>query len=101
MLGRIALRGLDFDDGIADVAYWVLPAARGAGIASRALTTLTVWALDEIGFQRLHLDHSTRNHASCRVATKSGYLLEGTKRSAAVHDDGRHDMHLHARIRGD
>jgi RimJ/RimL family protein N-acetyltransferase len=45
------------------------------------------------------LDHSTRNHASCRVATKSGYLLEGTKRSAAVHDDGRHDMHLHARIR--
>lgn len=101
VLGRIALRGLDFDDGVADVAYWVLPAARGAGIASRALTALTVWALDEIGFQRLNLDHSTRNHASCRVATKSGYLLEGTKRSAAVHDDGRHDMHMHARIRGD
>ncbi|GAA5023275.1 GNAT family N-acetyltransferase [Streptomyces siamensis] len=101
VLGRIALRGLDFDDGIADVAYWVLPAARGSGIASRALTALTVWALDEIGFYRLHLDHSTRNHASCKVATKSGYLLEGTKRSAAVHDDGRHDMHLHARIRGD
>lgn len=101
VLGRIALRGLDFDDGIAGVAYWVLPAARGAGIASRALTALTVWALDEIGFHRLQLDHSTRNPASCRVATKSGYLLEGTKRSAAVHDDGRHDMHLHARIRGD
>ncbi|TDE56411.1 GNAT family N-acetyltransferase [Nonomuraea mesophila] len=99
VLGRIALRGLDFDDGIADVAYWVLPAARGAGAASRALTALTTWAMDEIGFHRLELDHSTRNPASCRVATKSGYLLEGTKRSAAVHDDGRHDMHLHARIR--
>ena len=34
-----------------------------------------------------------------KVATKSGYLLEGTKRSAGVHDDGRHDMHLHARVR--
>jgi RimJ/RimL family protein N-acetyltransferase len=101
VLGRIALRGLDFDDGTAGVAYWVLPAARGAGVASRALTALTAWALDTIGFHRLELDHSTRNHASCRVATKSGYLLEGTKRSAAVHDDGRHDMHLHARIRGD
>jgi RimJ/RimL family protein N-acetyltransferase len=99
--GRIALRGLDFDDGIAGVAYWVLPAARGAGVASRALTALTAWALDEIGFHRLQLDHSTRNHASCRVATKSGYLLEGTKRSAAVHDDGRHDMHLHAHTQGD
>ncbi|MFG3026588.1 GNAT family N-acetyltransferase [Streptomyces sp. NPDC048254] len=101
VLGRISLRGFDFDDGIAGAAYWVLPAARGVGVASRALLTLTVWAFDEIGFQRLGLDHSTRNQASCRVATKCGYLLEGTKRSAAVHDDGRHDMHLHARIQGD
>ncbi|MGW5384567.1 GNAT family N-acetyltransferase [Nocardia sp. NPDC003963] len=101
VLGRIALRGLDFDDGTGDIGYWVLPAARGAGVASRALSALTTWALDEIGFHRLQLDHSTRNQASCRVATKAGYLLEGTKRSAAVHDDGRHDMHLHARIRGD
>jgi RimJ/RimL family protein N-acetyltransferase len=100
VLGRIALRGLDFDGGIAGVAYWVLPAARGTGVASRALTALTTWALDEIGFHRLELDHSTHNTASCRVATKCGYLLEGTKRSAAVHDDGRHDMHLHACIRG-
>ncbi|GGY08311.1 GNAT family N-acetyltransferase [Streptomyces anandii] len=99
VLGRLALRGLDLDDGVAEVAYWVLPAARGAGVATHGLAALTAWALNEIGFHRLELDHSTRNHASCRVATKSGYLLEGTKRSAAVHDDGRHDMHLHARIR--
>jgi len=101
VLGRIAMRGIDLDDGVAGCAYWVLPAARGAGVASRALTALSAWALGETGFHRLELDHSTRNHASCRVATKSGFLLEGTKRSAAVHSDGRHDMHLHARIRGD
>ncbi|SMF79405.1 GNAT family N-acetyltransferase [Streptomyces sp. Amel2xC10] len=99
VLGRIALRGWDFDDGVADAAYWVLPAARGAGVAAHALSALTAWALDEIGFHRLELEHSTRNPASCRVATKSRYVLEGIKRSAAVHDDGRHDMHLHARIR--
>ncbi|GAA1259026.1 GNAT family N-acetyltransferase [Kitasatospora nipponensis] len=101
VLGRIALSGLNFDDGVAGAGYWVLPAARGAGVATRALSALSAWALDEIGFHRLQVDHSTRNHASCRVATKSGYRLEGTKRSAAVHDDGRHDMHLHARIRGE
>jgi RimJ/RimL family protein N-acetyltransferase len=99
VLGRIALRGMDFDDGKAVVAYWVLPTARGAGVASDAVAALSAWAMDEVGFRRLQLDHSTRNAASCRVATKSGYLLEGTMRSAAVHDDGRHDMHLHARIR--
>ena len=101
VLGRIAMRGINLDDGVAECAYWVLPAARGAGAASRALTALSVWALGETGFHRLELDHSTRNKPSCRVAAKSGFLLEGTKRSAAVHSDGRHDMHLHACIRGD
>jgi RimJ/RimL family protein N-acetyltransferase len=101
VLGRLALRGMNLDDGVAECAYWVLPAARGAGVASRALTALSVWALGRAGFHRLRLDHSTRNNASCRVAVKSGFLLEGTKRSDAVHSDGRHDMHLHARIRGD
>ncbi|MGW6285502.1 GNAT family N-acetyltransferase [Streptomyces sp. NPDC055107] len=101
VLGRMALRGLDFDDGVANAAYWVLPDARGAGVATRALAVVSAWALDDIGFHRLELDHSTRNHASCGVATRAGYRLEGTKRNAAVHDDGRYDMHLHARVRGD
>jgi RimJ/RimL family protein N-acetyltransferase len=101
VLGRIAMRAINLDDGVATCGYWVRPAARGAGVASRALTALSVWALGETGFHRLDLSHSTRNNASCRVATKSGFLLEGTKRSAAIHSDGRHDMHLHARIRGD
>lgn len=101
VLGRIALGGLDFDDGLAGVGYWVLPAARGQGAATRALAAVTAWALDEVGFERLTLEHSTGNPASCRVAVKGGYRLEGTLRSAARHDDGRHDMHLHARVRGD
>ncbi|GIH07559.1 acetyltransferase [Rhizocola hellebori] len=101
VLGRIALGSMNFDDGVAGCGYWVLPAARGAAVASRALIAVSGWALGEAGFHRVQLAHSTRNHASCRVALKSGFVLEGTKRSDAVHSDGRHDMHLHARIRGD
>lgn len=101
VLGRIAMSSLNLADGGAGCSYWVLPAARGAGVASRALKTLSTWALDTAGFHRLHLDHSTRNPASCRVAVKAGFRWEGTKRSDAIHSDGRHDMHLHARIRHD
>lgn len=101
VLGRVAMSSLNLDDGVAGCAYWVLPAARGAGVAPRALTALSAWALGPTGFHRLHLDHSTRNHASCRVAIKAGFRWEGTKRSDAIHSDGRHDMHLHARIRRD
>ena len=101
LVGRMALGGFNLDDGEAGCAYWVVPAARGAGVASRALRAVSGWALGDGRLHRLWLDHSTGNAASCRVAVKAGFRLEGTKRSAAVHDDGRHDMHLHARVRGD
>ncbi|GIM92248.1 GNAT family N-acetyltransferase [Paractinoplanes toevensis] len=101
VLGRIAMRGFNLDDGLAGCAYWVLPEARGAGVAPAALRMLSEWGFGVAGFHRLHLAHSTRNPASCRVATKAGFVLEGTMRSEAVHADGRHDMHLHARIRTD
>ncbi|WBB86059.1 GNAT family N-acetyltransferase [Micromonospora sp. WMMC264] len=101
VVGRMTLGGVNLDDGEAACAYWVVPAARGTGVASGALQALSAWALADGRLHRLWLDHSTGNVASCRVAVKAGFRLEGTKRSAAVHDDGRHDMHLHARVRGD
>lgn len=101
LLGRVALRDIVLGDGVAEVAYWTTAASRGRGVAARATTALSRWAFDDIGFQRLELLHATANEASCRVATKSGFPLEGTKRSAVLHPDGWHDMHLHARVRGD
>ncbi|KIZ19552.1 GNAT family N-acetyltransferase [Streptomyces natalensis] len=100
-LGRVALRWMDLQRGLAECAYWVLPHARGKGVAPRALTTLADWALDEVGFHRLELVHSDRNEASCRVATKAGFAGEGVRRSAHLHGDGWHDMHQHGRVQGD
>ncbi|MFE9094660.1 GNAT family N-acetyltransferase [Streptomyces sp. NPDC007264] len=101
LLGRVALRDIVLADGTAEVAYWTVAAARGRGVAARATERLARWALDETGFHRLELLHALRNEASCRVAAKTGFALEGTKRSAVLHPDGWHDMHLHARLRGD
>ncbi|KPI16331.1 GCN5-related N-acetyltransferase [Actinobacteria bacterium OK074] len=101
LLGRVALRDILLGDGVAEVAYWTVAEARGRAVAVRATTALTRWALDDIGFHRLELTHSVHNPASCRVAEKTGFTLEGTKRSALQHPDGWHDMHLHARVKGD
>ncbi|TGA98409.1 GNAT family N-acetyltransferase [Streptomyces sp. MZ04] len=101
LVGRIALRLIVLADGQAEVAYWTMPSARGRGIAPRALTALSDWAFDEVGLHRLELTHSTANEASCRVALKTGFEPEGTKRSAVLHADGWHDMHLHGLVRGD
>jgi len=100
LLGRLALKGVDLFDAAAEVAYWTCAPARGRGLCTRAVVTLSAWAFDA-GFHRLQLHHSTRNLASCRVATKAGFRAEGTRRGAALHVDGFHDMHAHARLRGD
>jgi RimJ/RimL family protein N-acetyltransferase len=99
LLGRLSLRP-QLALGAGEFGYWVLPAARGAGVAPRALQAGTSWALDTLGLHRVELVHSTANQASCRVAAKVGYELEGTKRSDLLHADGWHDMHLHAKIGG-
>lgn len=51
-----------------------------------------------VGLPRIDLEHSKLKAASCRVAIKAGFVAEGTKRSSALHADGWHDIHLHARV---
>jgi RimJ/RimL family protein N-acetyltransferase len=96
--GQISLRRIDLAEGLAELSYWVLPAARGRRIAPRALTALAAWCFGELGLHRLEVAHSTANPASCRVATSAGFAVEGVKRREARHADGWHDMHLHARL---
>jgi ribosomal-protein-alanine N-acetyltransferase len=99
LLGRAALKHLKFSDGNADVAYWTVPAARGKGVCPRAVDAMASWALGEAGFHRLDLEHAMGNTASCRVAGKTGFAVEGVRRSAWLLADGRHDVHAHARLR--
>jgi ribosomal-protein-alanine N-acetyltransferase len=101
VLGQISLRSIDLAAGLAEISYWVLPEARGRGIAATALTVVTGWAFDVLGLHRIEVLHSTRNEASCRVAERAGYPYEATLRSNVLHADGWHDMHLHARVAGD
>ncbi len=99
VVGRVAFRTMLLAEGFAELGYWVLPSARGRGVATRAVTALTDWAFDVVGLQRLELRHSTLNAASCRVAATTGYATEGTLRASVRHADGWHDMHVHGRVR--
>lgn len=101
VLGRVALRVIDLDEGTTEIAYWVTRAARGRGVAARAARALTDWVLGDLGLHRIELQHAVANTASCRVALKAGYAYEGTRRSSVLHADGWHDMHVHGRIQGD
>lgn len=100
-VGLIGWGDIDLGGGSAEIVYWLRPAARGAGVAVEATRRVSRWALNELGLHRLRLCHSVANPASCRVADKAGFSLEGTMRSALLHADGWHDEHLHALVQGD
>jgi RimJ/RimL family protein N-acetyltransferase len=101
MVGQVALRRISLDFGQGQITYWVLPASRRMGVATRAVTEVSRWAFEELGLHRLEIHHSVANPWSCRVAEKVGFALDGTMRSALLHEDGWHDMHVHARIAPD
>jgi RimJ/RimL family protein N-acetyltransferase len=100
-VGLIGLGDIDLAGGSAEFLYWLLPSGRGRGAMVDAVARISRWALDDLGLHRLRITHSVANEASCRVAQKAGFALEGTMRSALLHADGWHDEHLHARVQGD
>jgi RimJ/RimL family protein N-acetyltransferase len=68
-------------EGVVEVGYWIRSAARGRGIATKALVLLARWAFEELGAGRVHLTADPENRASQRVAEKAGFAREGVLRS--------------------
>jgi RimJ/RimL family protein N-acetyltransferase len=67
-------------DGVASVGYWLVPAARGRGLAARALGVLVGWASSG-GFTELELFAEPWNEASLATARRCGFVERGTVRA--------------------
>jgi ribosomal-protein-alanine N-acetyltransferase len=63
------------------LGYWLLPAARGKGLATRSVRLISRWALRELELSRLSLHTEPSNERSQRVAERSGFVREGVLRS--------------------
>jgi RimJ/RimL family protein N-acetyltransferase len=100
LVGNFSIVRIDrIDQFSAQVSYRTAPWARNRGVAGHALVAATRWAFDALNLERLELPHAVANPASCRVAQKAGYLLEGLQRQGFRDDRGRRwDSHLHARL---
>ena len=98
LVGHVVVKEVASGKPSAAVGYWTVAAARGRGVAPRALSALTTWAFDAFGadgLERLELLHRVGNLASCRVAEKIGYRFDETL--GPVPSDELRDRHLHVR----
>jgi RimJ/RimL family protein N-acetyltransferase len=72
VLGNAILLRFDWEAGVGEIGYWLLPAARGRGAATRAAALLAGWAFDELGLELLEFDVAPGNAASQRVVGRLG-----------------------------
>ncbi|MEV4473450.1 GNAT family N-acetyltransferase [Nonomuraea sp. NPDC049504] len=100
VVGNVAVTRID-DHRNGWVSYWVAPEARGRGVAVAGAELLAQWAFEERGLFRLELGHRTDNAASCRVATKAGFVAEGVERGRLSYEGVRYDVERHARLATD
>jgi RimJ/RimL family protein N-acetyltransferase len=84
----------------AELGYIVTPDARGRGVATAMLRTLTDWAFAQ-GILRATLIINVENTASERVAQRCRYVREGVLRSIFLKDGRRTDATLWSRLPSD
>lgn len=101
LLGNVAVTNISRTHDTGWVSYWTVEPARGRGVASAAVGAMAAWAFDDGGLFRLELGHRTNNPASCVVAARAGFLVEGLERQKLRYDDERFDVELHARLATD
>jgi RimJ/RimL family protein N-acetyltransferase len=101
VLGNVAVTGVDRRHDIGWVSYWTTAVARGRGVATRGVRALADWSFGELGLFRLELGHRTSNPASCAVAVRAGFRVEGLEREKLRYDGRRCDVELHARLASD
>lgn len=89
-VGKVWMNIRESDTSTGFVGYWLLPVARGRGLATSAVRLLSAWSAKELGLARVRLTTSPDNERSQRVAERSGFRRlmprEGGARDAPASD---------------
>lgn len=80
-LGEVSINGIDPANRSASIGYWLTPAARGRGVATRAVRLASRFAFDRLRLVRIELTCGPDNTASAAVAKRAGFTFEGRLRS--------------------
>lgn len=100
LVGGAALRRIQWEAGIGEVGYWLVPEGRGRGFATETCRLLTAHAF-ALGLHRVEAWTHVGNAASQAVLTRAGFVREGVLRSMPMQRGGRADVALYSRLPAD
>jgi RimJ/RimL family protein N-acetyltransferase len=86
VVGSVSLTDLDHNN--ATIRCWLLPTARGRGLASHAVWQLCTWAFAEMNIGRVTAIVEPDNQPSAAVLERCGFMLEGRLRRHMTGHDG-------------
>jgi ribosomal-protein-alanine N-acetyltransferase len=96
-IGGIGIEpGTDVERVSAEIGYWLGEAFWGRGIATEAVSAVTVEAFKRFEITRLYAMAFADHAASLRVLEKAGYSREGHLRQSAIKDGKIRDQLLFA-----
>ena len=93
-VGTILLGKLDKANKTGELGYKIAAAYQGKSYAYNAVCAVTRYLFEEIGIERITVNHLDGNMGSRRIMEKAGYVYEGVQRSAVYKNGQRHDLVL-------
>ena len=101
LLGGIGVHQLRSTGAPPFVGYWVAAAARGQGVATRALRLLVAWAFGPLGLEQLTAWVFVDNPVSPRVLEAVGFRRDPGEPAAIDHATGARPAHHFTLARAD
>jgi [ribosomal protein S5]-alanine N-acetyltransferase len=99
--GQVNVHHVDWDNARVELGIWLMPQARGRGLARTALRLVATWLLREANFERVQVLTETENDRMLRTAEGAGFQREGTLRGYLREQGMRVDAVVLSLVRGD
>jgi RimJ/RimL family protein N-acetyltransferase len=91
-VGVISLLEVDRQRGRCELAYWLIPRARGNGLVDAAIILVLDWVFVELDLLRVEIATTAENHRSQDVARRHGFAREALQRQRDIERGRRVDV---------
>ena len=96
LVGCVGLSGLNSEDRVATLGYWIVEDMQGRGIVTRACLAVLERAFDQRAANRVEIRVAALNHRSRAVAERLGFALAGVLRRRFLCNGRWHDLAVYS-----